>query len=375
MNLNFSTLLPGQGLNQNAQNVTALHSSSCHAVGQSQAAVSIVPPREKIIEGMQNQELSTEKKYIFEPNIVDVSLSQVGSRNPPTQNVVSKEQLAQLTCLSASLAHMLGTGRQLPQLYAPLNSHDAKDTPLVGKTEVSSNPVSTTFIKQDPAIGVKQYDPECDSMEPKNTNASGIPPTFSPSIKIPKNAVEIPSLLSNPGQNLDDSCKTAISKEQLVKSEHSIQLQQGENIEADKESNEMVAEEKLSSRSENKISEDNGPSENVDQNVGPDEASKIKDVKGIRAFKFSLVEFVKELLKPTWKEGRITKEDYKAIVKKVSDKVTGTVPRVHIPHTQEKIDRYLSLSKPKLNKLIQVSGGSLTDFRHMYEGFKILSPI
>lgn len=362
INLNFSTLLAGQGLNQNAQNVTA-----SHAAGQSQAAVSIVPPRARVIEGIQNHELSTENKYIVEPNIMNASLSQISSRNPPTPNVVSNEQLAQLSSLSASLAHILGTDRQLPQLHSTLNSADAKETPFISKTEGSGNPVSVTFIKPDPAIGLKQYDTMCDSMEPKNTNTSGVPSTFSPSIKIPKNVGEIPQLLSNPGQSFDDSSKTAISEE-LVKNEHLPMLQQGEHIKVKKESNEMVAEEKLISRSEDKIKEEDGPLENMDKSAGPVEEKKIKDVKGIRAFKISLVEFIKELLKPTWKEGKINKEDYKAIVKKVTDKVTDTVEKIQIPQTQEKIDRYLSLSKPKLNKLVQVSGGSLTDFRHMYEG-------
>ncbi|TKY60419.1 Zinc finger CCCH domain-containing protein 38 [Spatholobus suberectus] len=340
---------PGQVFHQN---VNALHSSSCHAVGQSQVAASIVPPRVRTIEGMQNQEVSAEKKYIVEPNIMDVNLSQVGSRNPPTQNLVSKEQLAQLTSLSASLAHIIGTGRQLPQLYATSISLDAKDTPFLSKTEGSGNPVSITFIKPDPAVGFqKQCDPICNSREPKNASANEVLPTFSPSKIIPKDTVEIPSLLSKLGKEFDDS-KSAFLEEQFVQIEHSVQLQKGENVEVNKE-DKVVAEEKQSSPCENKITEEYGPLENLDQNSGPDEAKKIKDVKGIRAFKFSLVEFVKELLKPTWKDGKITKEDYKAIVKKVTDKVTGTMQRVHIPQTQEKIDRYLSLSKPKLNKLIQ----------------------
>ncbi|XP_045820210.1 zinc finger CCCH domain-containing protein 38 isoform X1 [Trifolium pratense] len=321
----------GQGLNQNAQNITA-----SHVVGQSQATVSIVPPRARIIEGIQNQELFTEKNYIVEPNITNASLSHTSSVNTPTQNVVSKEQLAQLSCLSASLAHILGTNHQLSQLHSTLNFCDAKDTLVVNKIEGSGNPVSMTFIKPDSAIGLKQYDPIHDSMEPNNINASGVSPTFSPSMKIAKNAVVIPPLLSNPGIFFDDSCK--------------------------KETNKMVAELKASSQAENKITEENSPLENMDQDDGPDEAKKTKDVKGIRAFKFSLVELTKEILKPTWKDGKITKEDYKAIVKKVTEKVTGTVPRVHIPQTQEKIERYLSVSKPKLNKLVQVSGGSLTDF-------------
>ncbi|KAK7358835.1 hypothetical protein VNO77_00775 [Canavalia gladiata] len=340
---------PGQGFNQN---VNALHSLSCQAVGPSQVAVSIVPPRVRTVEGMQNQEVSADKKYIDELNIMDANLSYVASRNPPTQNIVSKEQLAQLTSLSASLAHILGAGQQLPQLFATSISQDANDIPFLNKTIESGKPVSRTFINKDPAIEFqKQCDPMSDSMVPKNAN--GVPPTFSPSKKIPKDAFEIPSMLSKLGQHFDNSYKTASSEEQLVKSEHSIQLQKGEKIEVNKENNKVVAEEKQSSRCENKITEENSPLENMDQNSGPDEAKKIKDVKGIRAFKFSLVEFVKELLKPTWKEGQITKEDYKAIVKKVTDKVTSTMQRVHIPQTQEKIDRYLSFSKPKLNKLIQ----------------------
>ncbi|WJX47735.1 hypothetical protein P8452_34393 [Trifolium repens] len=319
---NKHQVAPGQGLNQNAQNMTA-----SYVVGQSQATVSIVPPRARIIEGTQNQELYTEKNYIVEPNITNASLSQTSSVITPTPNIVSKEQLAQLSCLSASLAHILGTDQRLSQLHSTLKSCDAKDTLFVNKIEGSSNPLSMTFIKPDPAIGLKQYDPMCDSIEPTSINASGVSPTFSPSINVAKNPVVIPPPLSNLGQNFDDSRK--------------------------KETNKMVAEVKPSSQAENKITEENSPLENMDQDDGPDEGKKTKDVKGIRAFKFSLVELTKEILKPTWKDGKITKEDYKAIVKKVTEKVTGTVQQVHIPQTQEKIERYLSVSKPKLNKLVQ----------------------
>lgn len=66
------------------------------------------------------------------------------------------------------------------------------------------------------------------------------------------------------------------------------------------------------------------------------------------------MEFIKELLKPTWKEGQMSKDAYKNIVKKVVDKVTGTMQGATIPQTQEKIQQYLSFSKPKLTKLVQV---------------------
>lgn len=80
----------------------------------------------------------------------------------------------------------------------------------------------------------------------------------------------------------------------------------------------------------------------------------IKETKGIKLFKCALVEVVKDLLKPSWKDGQLSREAHKTIVKKVVDKVTGTMEAGVIPQTQEKIDTYLSHSKGKLTKLVQV---------------------
>ncbi|XP_004502920.1 zinc finger CCCH domain-containing protein 38-like [Cicer arietinum] len=342
---------PGQGINQITQNVNPLHTSSSHAIGQSQVAVPILPSREGIVDAMHSQEVCTEKKYTMEPNIMDPGLSHVSSRNPSTQNEVSNEQLAQLTNLSASLAHILGAGQQLPQLYAALNSHDLKDSPSLAKTQVPAIPVSIACFKPDPAVGLpKPYDPMHDSIEQKNADASGVLPAIPQSKNIAE--VETLSQLSKSGrQNCGDSIKAASSE--FVKSDNLIQLQPGQNTVVNKDNNEEVAKERQSSQDgHHKSTKENGP-QNMDQNGGPDDANKAKDMKGIRAFKFALAEFVKELLKPTWKEGQITKEDYKTIVKKVVDKVTGTMQGANIPQTQEKIDHYLSFSKPKLNKLVQ----------------------
>ncbi|KAE8685633.1 Basic helix-loop-helix DNA-binding superfamily protein [Hibiscus syriacus] len=97
----------------------------------------------------------------------------------------------------------------------------------------------------------------------------------------------------------------------------------------------------------------NGLSENMEADDRNEEGKKRNDGKGLRAFKFALVEFVKDLLKPAWKEGQIGKEAYKSIVKKVVDKVIATMQGTNIPTTPEKIDQYLSFSKPKLSKLVQ----------------------
>lgn len=350
--------------------MSALHPSSSNMVAQSHVAVPVVPPLGGIVEGMQNQEVSAVKKYSVEPNTLDSSTSQISTRNTPTQNVVSSEQLAQLTSLSASLVHFLGAGQQLPQIYAAINSPDANDAPSVAKTEGSGEPVISTFVKPDTSVGFqKQYDPVCDSIELKKADASGITPAFSPRKTTADNS-EIPSMLSNSGrQNVDDSSKISSAEDQrIIKSEHLTQLQTDKNSEVNKVNNVVVTEERQDSRADHRNAKDNGPSENVDQN-GPDEGKKMKDVKGVRAFKFALVEFVKELLKPTWKDGHINKEDYKTIVKKVVDKVTGTMQGAHIPQTQEKIDHYLTISKPKLNKLVQVSHGSLGCCHYMFDGF------
>lgn len=87
---------------------------------------------------------------------------------------------------------------------------------------------------------------------------------------------------------------------------------------------------------------------------------KSNDAKAMVAFKFQLVEFVKVLLSPTWKQGQLSKEAYKNIVKKVADKVIATIEGPYIPRTQQKIDQYLSLSKPKIAKLVQVIAYSST---------------
>ncbi|KAL6658846.1 hypothetical protein ACP70R_002886 [Stipagrostis hirtigluma subsp. patula] len=82
---------------------------------------------------------------------------------------------------------------------------------------------------------------------------------------------------------------------------------------------------------------------------------KGKDSKALKMFKVALADFVKEALKPTWKEGQLTREIHKTIVKKVVDKVTSTVENT--PPTKEKIDIYMSFSKEKLNKLVQAYVG------------------
>ncbi|EMS58846.1 Zinc finger CCCH domain-containing protein 55 [Triticum urartu] len=80
-----------------------------------------------------------------------------------------------------------------------------------------------------------------------------------------------------------------------------------------------------------------------------------EESKALKMFKLALADFVKDALKPTWKEGQLTREVHKTIVKKVVDKVTSTVENT--PPTKEKIDVYMSYSKEKLSKLVQAYVG------------------
>lgn len=65
------------------------------------------------------------------------------------------------------------------------------------------------------------------------------------------------------------------------------------------------------------------------------------------------MEFVKEILKPAWKENQLIRDVHKTIVKKVVDEVIGSAQGVHVPKTRETIDYFLSYSKSNITKLVQ----------------------
>lgn len=79
------------------------------------------------------------------------------------------------------------------------------------------------------------------------------------------------------------------------------------------------------------------------------------DSRSLKYFHAALVEFLKELLKPTWHEGVISKDAHKMIIKRAVDKVIGSLQPDQVPSTSESIRHYLCVSKTKLAKLIEVS--------------------
>lgn len=89
--------------------------------------------------------------------------------------------------------------------------------------------------------------------------------------------------------------------------------------------------------------------------TGQDQAqSKMKkSSRGLKLLRSAVAEYVKEVLKPTWREGHMGKEAFKTIAKKAVDKVIGTLPSHHIPKSQEKVDQFMTSSRSKISKLVQ----------------------
>lgn len=95
---------------------------------------------------------------------------------------------------------------------------------------------------------------------------------------------------------------------------------------------------------------------NNDMNIDLKMDEEQKELKALRHFRAALVDFVKELVKPTWREGHMSKDAHKFIVKKSVEKVLSTLQPQQTPSTEESIKQYLSASETKISKLVEVSG-------------------
>lgn len=83
-----------------------------------------------------------------------------------------------------------------------------------------------------------------------------------------------------------------------------------------------------------------------------EKSTKGKDSRSMKLFKTALADFVKEVLKPSWKHGTISKEAFKTIVRKTVEKVSGGLPSHQIPKSQAKINQFIESSQRKMTKLV-----------------------
>ncbi|KAJ8761535.1 hypothetical protein K2173_001670 [Erythroxylum novogranatense] len=88
----------------------------------------------------------------------------------------------------------------------------------------------------------------------------------------------------------------------------------------------------------------------VDQKTEGDVA---KETKALRHFRAALVDFVKDILKPTWREGHLSKDAHNMIVKKTVEKVVSALQTHQAPATVDSIKQYLSSSQLKITKLVE----------------------
>ncbi|KAH7292077.1 hypothetical protein KP509_29G050700 [Ceratopteris richardii] len=97
------------------------------------------------------------------------------------------------------------------------------------------------------------------------------------------------------------------------------------------------------------------PQQQADEKeTGKDQVLSKKSSRGLKMLRAAIADHVKDVLKPTWKEGYMSKEAFKTIAKKAVEKVIGNLPSHHIPKSQEKVDQYMKSSRPKISKLVQV---------------------
>ena len=80
-----------------------------------------------------------------------------------------------------------------------------------------------------------------------------------------------------------------------------------------------------------------------------------KETKALRNFRAALVDLVKELLKPAWHDGRLSKDAHIMIVKKSVDKVLSTLEPHQIPTTIDTAKQYVSSCRAKIAKMVNVS--------------------
>lgn len=100
---------------------------------------------------------------------------------------------------------------------------------------------------------------------------------------------------------------------------------------------------------------DNGSGEvEIDQVNSPGKSKKRKESRSMKLFKVAIANFVKEVLKPSWRQGNMSKEAFKTIVKKTVDRVSGAMKSHQIPKSHAKINHYIDSSQRKLTKLVMV---------------------
>ncbi|KAL5815727.1 hypothetical protein ACOSQ4_026368 [Xanthoceras sorbifolium] len=234
---------------------------------------------------------------------------------------------------------------------APYNlSHiqvDGQDIGSTGSRQATSSPNSARAVGQNfPMSGGGQYDPLFDSIEP----SSNLSKKFKNSRKW-EPSCDSDIMLRHSGSNKPLDVEENNKKKEVggVVLETSVDNEEfGETADAEVGA---VENESPSSPIDDTANMPPGDIE-IDQIKSPGKSKKSKESRSLKLFKVALAEFVKEVLKPSWRQGNMSKEAFKTIVKKTVDKVSGAMKSHQIPKSRAKIDQYIDSSQRKLTKLV-----------------------
>ncbi|GFY96518.1 hypothetical protein Acr_11g0008240 [Actinidia rufa] len=349
-NAGHPSLVRGHMFNQNADSFGS-RTQSAGGINQSQHMISVNHSNGHDIDlnGPAQQNNSSSNLQNQMQNQHGESIKTMVNCAMP-QDVTNSEQAAQLTNFPASLMQIFGNG-QLPQLYAALNPQTSVDSVLSLPHSASLPPPITSMDAQLDlaAMSQKQYDPIADSVDINKPGNGTQPPECLPD-SVEQNNQMLLVRSSPPSAVGFDSGEHPENGGTENNNRRSPDLKQQKAV-----ANLVLEENSKSIPEKWKQEQESIYARIVDANTKIVDGTIGKDEKAMRLFKNALVDFVKELLKPKWKEGQMSREVHKAIVKKVVDKVTSTIQGANIPKTQERIDQYLAYSKPKLNKLVEVS--------------------
>ncbi|KAF8037378.1 hypothetical protein BT93_B0323 [Corymbia citriodora subsp. variegata] len=216
----------------------------------------------------------------------------------------------------------------------------------VGSRQTTSSPKSATLMDRAlPHVGGDQYDPLFDSIEPSSSSVR----------KVDR---------AHKGESVDDSdviFRTSDSNTPLDVEENNQRKEIGAfapSISVDDDGFGETAEVEVGAVENASVSNPIDAADTtevemeIDQIKSPGKSKKRKDSRSMKLFKIALADFVKEVLRPSWRQGNMSKEAFKTIVKKTVDKVTGAMKSHHIPKSQAKINHYIDSSQRKLTKLV-----------------------
>ncbi|PKA62841.1 Zinc finger CCCH domain-containing protein 27 [Apostasia shenzhenica] len=239
--------------------------------------------------------------------------------------------------------------------YRGLAHHNVLDDPLSWqktKTEYDawepSQPFRPSFslVTSNISSPQSQYDPILDSIEPESARGHSIPTSMPATTN---------NMLHASGNAFSQTYEGALARNTSL---HDSDVFGAVDIIS--ESSKLKGERYMID--DEKVLKQDNPMERLNSKAAKaggalrnpiDQSRRSKESKAYKAFNASLVDFVKELLKPWWREGCLSKDAHKSIVKKSAEKVLSALPSHQIPSSPEAINQYLTASRPKLTKLVE----------------------